>query len=337
MPTTGEVVISPLSSLQRLEEEKVESNVACLKNANQDKRSLNQDETLIDFIKNEKRPEDNSEILSIFLVLNTMIGSGILNQPQVFMKAGIVGALIMLCVSTLFIWLGLVTLVDCGCAHSKFDFSELGRHAFGKSGEYVVDASIVVTTFGALMSYIVVIGGVTSDLWISWGCRTAQPGCSVYFTSCLLVFVFVLPVCITRYLGHLATYSIYSICAIVSCVVFVIIAGPSFRADPATKMGSNNLQLYSGLGGFQQLGSIVFALNCASASFHTFISMKDRTREAWHRVATTSVLIGFLLLASMGLAGYLSFREATDGQILNSFIGHYADLFKVMLVCHLVL
>jgi amino acid permease len=181
---------------------------------------------IFDIHRYETHPRNNSIARSIFLMLNTMIGSGILNQPQVFMKAGFVEALLMLTISAVFIWVGLVALVECGSAHAKYDFSELGKFAFGTFGERLVDGCIVVTIFGAIMSYIVVIGGVTSDLWYSWGCASSQPVCSVYFTTALLVFVFVLPTCIIRFLGHLAIYSFYSIFAIVICVVFVIIAGP---------------------------------------------------------------------------------------------------------------
>jgi hypothetical protein len=36
-------------------------------------------------------------------------------------------------------------------------------------------------------------------------------------------------------------------------------------------------------------------------------------------------------------AGYLSFRSGTDGIILDNFTGHYADVFRIMLVIHMVL
>lgn len=36
----------------------------------------------------------NSAHLTTFLLINTMIGSGILNQPYVFMKSGLIGGLI---------------------------------------------------------------------------------------------------------------------------------------------------------------------------------------------------------------------------------------------------
>jgi len=39
----------------------------------------------------------------------------------------------------------------------------------------------------------------------------------------------------------------------------------------------------------------------------------------------------------MGLAGYLSFRDETDGMILDNFTTHFGDPFDLMLCLHLIL
>eukprot|EP01036_Dinobryon_divergens_P056408 gene56408-75317_t len=43
----------------------------------------------ISSLKEVEQPRNNSKAVTIFLILNTMIGSGILNQPQVFQQAGV--------------------------------------------------------------------------------------------------------------------------------------------------------------------------------------------------------------------------------------------------------
>jgi hypothetical protein len=93
----------------------------------------------------------NTPILTIFLLLNTMIGSGILNQPQVFLEAGVVPASVMLVVTAFFTWLGLAALIDTGVAYEKFDFSDLALFAFGKWGENLVDVCIAIGNFGAVL------------------------------------------------------------------------------------------------------------------------------------------------------------------------------------------
>lgn len=50
-----------------------------------------------------------------------------------------------------------------------------------------------------------------------------------------------------------------------------------------------------------------------------------------------TVLIGGILCYGTGVTGYLSFRAATEGDILDNFSGGLASCFKVLVVLHLVM
>lgn len=274
------------------------------------------------------KEEGNSEILTSFLLLNSMIGSGILNQPQVFQKSGIIAAIIMFVVSSYLIWLGLNVLIIVGVQRGKFDYSDLAKSVLGNAGERSVNYAIVIGNFTAILSYITVIGGTASDLLIGWGCNS--PGCSVYIATVIFILFFVLPICLFRIFGHLAWYSVVSMLSIGSVLLLVIIVGPIVG-------NSNGSSTLFSRGCGSQLGSIIFSLSCAFATFHIYMSMKDPSLEKWTRVSRNTVIIGFFMLLSMGLAGYLSFGSETDGLIVNNFEGGYSDFFKVLLILHLVL
>ena len=47
--------------------------------------------------------------------------------------------------------------------------------------------------------------------------------------------------------------------------------------------------------------------------------------------------IGGCMCYAMGLAGYLSFRDAVDGDILENFSGAVASVFKAVVIIHLIL
>jgi len=59
--------------------------------------------------------------------------------------------------------------------------------------------------------------------------------------------------------------------------------------------------------------------------------------ESWRKITGTAVLVGALMCASMGLVGYLSFANDTEGEILDNFPQHGYDVFKIMVVTHLIL
>lgn len=57
----------------------------------------------------------------------------------------------------------------------------------------------------------------------------------------------------------------------------------------------------------------------------------------WKAVMERSVVLGGVLCYGTGLMGYMAFRDATEGDILDNFYGIVATCFKVLVVLHLVM
>jgi sodium-coupled neutral amino acid transporter 11 len=62
-----------------------------------------------------------------------------------------------------------------------------------------------------------------------------------------------------------------------------------------------------------------FAFVCQHNSFIVFKSLRHPTLPHWRQVASGSVGISFVLCLLLGVVGYLSFLEQTQGNILNNF------------------
>jgi solute carrier family 38 (sodium-coupled neutral amino acid transporter), member 11 len=270
----------------------------------------------------------NSKHRTIFLMLNTMIGSGILNQPQVFAHSGIFGAFILFILCGYFIWLGCVIILDVGLRLKVDSFQELMEKRFGKAGKVFLDLLIIIGNIGALMSYLTIIGGTLTSLINSWG--GGGEGDNVYLITVLVTTFLVLPLCLNRHFGHLGVISYISIGAIIIVLLVVIIAGPIFG-------NGGRIVMINGTGMFSKLGSIVFALSCIPASFHAYSGVKDTSLPLWKEIMRDSVGYGIVMCVVMGLAGYLSFRDNTSGMILDNFTTHFGDPFDLMLCLHLIL
>jgi amino acid permease len=276
----------------------------------------------------------NSAKLTTFLLLNTMIGSGILNQPYVFKQSGILGGCLGFVLASVATWYGLVLLTAAGIHEDVLEYSGLAKRAFPRYGEKLVDIAIIVLTFGAQLGYILVVGTTISSLLESWGCDSIV--CNEYFATIVSVGLFITPVCMFRHFGHLAYLSLFSIAAIVAVLLLVLIAGPiKHRVDHV----SNDYDVFSALGTISSTGSIVFSLSCASANFQAFITTEKSAQNltSWSWVTGTAVFSGTLMCAVMGIAGYLSFGNDTEGMILDNFPQHGYDFFKIMVVTHLIL
>ena len=70
---------------------------------------------------------------------------------------------------------------------------------------------------------------------------------------------------------------------------------------------------------FVGLGTMSFAFVCQHNSFIVFKSLRKPTLGNWHKVASASLGVSFVLCLILGVAGYLAFMETTQGDILNNF------------------
>ncbi len=275
----------------------------------------------------------NSSSQLFFLLVNTMIGSGILNMPEVMSQAGFLGGVIMLTVVAMVTWYAVSCVVNATVILGETSYQNAMRRSFGAIGEKVFLASILILNLGALMSYITILGGTASQLFLSWDCE--DDFCEVNGTTSFLVMCFVVPVCLYRHYGHLSLISTFSFVAIGLCVLFVVIAGPIL--GPQSDAGPVLILEMEGL--IRKLGSCVFALSFASSCIMGYRSMDEsqRTPEHFNIVSAFGVATGMILCIVMGISGYNAFRGDTDGEILDNFETHAADPFKFLLAVHMVL
>lgn len=275
----------------------------------------------------------NSREATIILLLNSMIGSGILVQAYVFSQAGIVITIIEYgCVGTM-TYVGVDLLIRCADQTQIFEYSELCAAAFPNIGEVVLDVSIVTGNLGALLSYIVIIGSLSENILMVYGVAPAWYTTATFW-SFILVMLFVIPTCCIRNYGHLAFISYISISAISGTILLVLFGGPmNAAAHKYEELNFMNMK-----GSLATIGSVVFAFGYASAVFHSYTAMKrsDRTVETFSKVAiwTTSLGVGMCFL--LGLVGYLCFRNDVDADILENFAGGAGTFFKIVVILHLI-
>ena len=86
----------------------------------------------------------NSAALTTFLLLNTMIGSGILNQPYVFKNSGVLGGILGFIIASVATWISLLLLTEAGIRVNILEYSGLAKFAFQANGELAIDWSMYV-------------------------------------------------------------------------------------------------------------------------------------------------------------------------------------------------
>lgn len=270
----------------------------------------------------------NSDISTIFLLLNYMIGSGIVVQAYAFSQSGIIVVIFEYIIISILNYVGVNLLIRCAEEQKIFDYSQLAESILGVNGGRLVDVSICFGGFGSLLSYILVIGSLLTGVVE----HCSEWYCNVAFLTLIPLTLFTLPLCLLRKFGHLAIASYISILVIGSTVLLVIIGGPSEHPHAV-----RNVRLGNFVGSTRTIGDVVFALGYITATFHSYNAMQNRNVPSFNRVAKTTMAIGALMCFFTGLAGYLSFGDDTKSNILENFDGPLGGVFKTALVIHLVL
>ena len=287
----------------------------------------------ISWVSSKNTNMKNSATATVILLLNSMIGSGILVQAYVFREAGIVVTIVEYAFVGTMTYVGVDLLIRCADQTQIFEYSELCTAAFGPYGEVLLDICVVTGNLGALLSYIVIIGSLMENILMVYGVASAWYTTATFW-SFVLVTLFVVPTCCIRNYGHLAFISYISITAISGTILLVLFGGPA----NASAHSYEPLNFASMKGSLETIGSVVFAFGYASAVFHSYTAMKrsERNVETFSKVAVYTTSLGVSMCFLIGLVGYLCFRNDVDADILENFAGGAGTFFKVIVILHLI-
>lgn len=273
----------------------------------------------------------NGPIATFFLLLNSMIGSGIFVQPYVFKEVGIFLAPVIYCVVGTAIFTGVDLLMRSADKYQIFDYSKLATTVMGPLGQQFVDTIIVIGNFGSLVSYLLIIGSLVNDIVEQYTGFSSVTLMTVLVTTFLVV-----PGCLIRVFGKLSVFAYFSMAAIFGTFLFVVTAGP---IETRGEISLSELNYWSVFQGFKHIGNVVFALGFSNSVFHAFVSIKDvdRTAHNFSFISFATISFGLVICISFGIIGYFSFGDDTESNILLNFSGNLGAIFKVIVVIHLLL
>ena len=94
-----------------------------------------------------KTAVDNSPFSTVVLLLNNMIGSGILVQAYVFKESGIISVIVEYIIIGFMTYGGIALLIMSADNVQIFEYSELAHRAMGWPGEKLVDVRLENSNF----------------------------------------------------------------------------------------------------------------------------------------------------------------------------------------------
>jgi len=258
----------------------------------------------------------SSLLTSVLLMVQSMIGGGILAFPHAFLAGGLLNMFVMQLLMMGFITAGLWVLAWCSERTGAGSFQSLMREMIGRRAELASSVALVVLIFGASVVYL--------DIFVD----QVHPWFAPIDRSLLTIIVAAFyPLLV---LGR--TMSSLALPSLLGCMALLYVCGMIiFNFAWAWRDGSLRFQSgdpvdqpvlwQSGLR--QWLG--IFPVVCFSYQGHIsavplYYELTKKSMTRWAAVISLGLGICVVLYNATGCVAYLTFLDNTQGDILKSFL-----------------
>ncbi|EON62705.1 hypothetical protein W97_01929 [Coniosporium apollinis CBS 100218] len=252
---------------------------------------------------------------------NSIIGAGIIGQPYAFRQAGLLTGIFLLVALTITVdWTIRLIVVNSKLSGAN-SFQATVEHCFGKSGLIAISIAQWAFAFGGMVAFCIIVGdSIPHVLAALFPSLPNMPFLWLLTDRRAVIVLFILgisyPLSLYRDIAKLAKASTLALISMLVIIVTVITQG--FRV-PAESKGQLRGSIIIHNGVFQAIGVISFAFVCHHNSLLIYGSLKKPTMDRFARVTHYSTSISMVACLVMALAGYLTFGDKTQGNVLNNF------------------
>jgi len=263
-----------------------------------------------------------------FNLVATIVGGGVLSLPLAFQKCGIGLATLLMIMAAVVTDFSLYLLCLCARQTGVGAYGEVGRRSFGKRLEWFISGLLFVFLLFVIVAYMVLIRDIwTPIVTLLFGLDQELRGDIVLLGALFLMGPFLIQreLHALRYNCYVGFVSITTLALALVHIAFVN-RGMSDKDNLGFKKSDNNLVEDDDKilwGATDSLSDVLFAFPIITLSFLSHFNILPiqsaliRPTTSRIRVVTDGAVGAcFVLMYLFGLAGYLSFGAATQGNIL---------------------
>eukprot|EP00035_Acanthoeca_spectabilis_P025306 m.457829 g.457829 ORF g.457829 m.457829 type:complete len:484 (+) comp21356_c0_seq1:80-1531(+) len=276
-----------------------------------------------------------ASVFSSFINLtNTVVGAGVLALPFAFKSTGVVlGIIVLFGVYSLIILS--IELLVASSKHSQVkSYRGISEAAMGKYGNWLTQGAVFLSTFGAMTSYLIIIGDMMGPLIGFWMGGTNDDYCSIYarrqfpITVSLLIVV---PLTMLRNIDSLRYTSGIAVCAVLYLLMVVVFkSGESISENS----GMDNMKPHDFFNFsekiFRAVPIMTLAFTCHMNVMPILTGLKHPTKRRVRQVTWGAITTCQVLYIVIGLFGFLTFYT-NDGIEGNVLLNYDVDLTEIII------
>ncbi|AEO71656.1 c14a382b-c376-4c72-a747-0d9198abe16f [Thermothielavioides terrestris] len=270
----------------------------------------------------QRRPK--SSLPSAFMnMANSIIGAGIIGQPYALRQAGLLAGAALLVALTLVVdWTIRLIVVNSKLGGAS-SFQGTVERCFGRPGLVAVSVAQWAFAFGGMVAFGVIVGdSIPSVLRAVWPGLPDVPVLGLLADRRAVIVVFTLgvsyPLTLYRDIAKLAKASTLALVSMAVIVITVVVQGFMVPMEERGTLKDWRLLIIND-GIFQAIGVISFAFVCHHNSLLIYGSLEKPTIDRFAKVTHYSTGISMAACLLMALAGFLTFGDKTQGNVLNNF------------------
>jgi len=252
---------------------------------------------------------------------NTIIGAGVLSLPSAFEISGLyLGLFFLLFVfmlNVISVWFLVGATEISGGAGVQF--RDVAEYAFGKVGLFFTDIALIISCFGPLCSYLIIICDMITSLIAYWG--NTEIGVIDRDIVLCVTAVLVMPLSCLRYINLLRFTSLAALVAVFYIMVAIIYRSGESILEHGWKCNDHGCMSYANfdLDFFRAVPIICFAFTCQMNVFSIFSELKNPTRGRMLGTGVGSLAVSGFVYLLIAVFGYLTFFGETQGNILLNY------------------